>query len=672
MSNDAPQNPGNAADSLRALSDAAPLHAASVQYFRLPRSVWQPALESVRALGVRFVDVPIPWSVHEMREGHFDFGEDNPRLDVVAFLELAASIGLRAIVRFGPVLAAGLSSGGIPERVVWDESCMSRTRTGAPRLNAVLPAAYPAPSHASRAFHDHAAVFLRTSAERISRLAVPGGPIALAIVGDEYRPTALPPGSSHGDHHPDALAQYRRFLKHRYRGIAALRRVHGPDATFDGVEPPSEDALSAPDALGAQLDWLEAQEAIVEGAFYRYRSVLDKHGMRSTLKVYELARAQSQAVDPIRMARVAGAVSYDLRGEASEEGVRRIAACMGRAAAGAGQRNDPVFVSRAYAGFPADASPRSDADDLFVAMAALAYGARGIGLHEGVQRDRWIGGPVDAHGRARRSAEQWRRLFGALDRTQHGKLARVAPVRIAVPRSMERLELLMCATAPFSAEVASGEPFDASLEGEADPTRGALAEARAFVTALERVLEGERVPYAVVPAEALERSLGDARWTIVVCPGALDAALTSAVAQHLLVGKAVSVGPRAPERDGHFMPTPARLPAVQHPKVPLVLPRGPSTLSELVRTALHDLDVPRLAAEPAVVRTTLHVDSHGKPRSLFVINPSEHGVEARVSAPRCSRAQDAMSGEDAVVQDGTAALPVAPRTVRLLALDPDP
>jgi beta-galactosidase len=672
MSNDALQNPGQVPDGLRKLSDVTPLHAGSAQYFRLARSVWQPALESLHAIGVRFVDVAIPWNVHETRAGRFDFGEDNPRLDVVAFLGLAASIGLRAIVRFGPLLSAGLPFGGIPERVVWDEACMSRTRTGAPRLEAALPAAYPLPSHASRAFHDQAAAFLRAAAERVARLAAPGGPLACAIVGDEHRPTALPAGASHGDHHPDAIAQYRRFLKHRYRNIAALRRIHGPDATFDGVEPPTDDARSDPDALGAQLDWLEAQEAIVEGAFYRYRSVLDKHGLRDVTKVYELTGSRSQvAVDPLRMARVAGGVSYELRGEASVEGVRAIAACMSRAAAGAGQRNDPVFVSKAYAGFAADASPRSDADDLFVAMTALAYGARGIGLHEGVQRDRWIGGPVDAHGRARRSAEPWRRLLAALDRTRHATLVRLAPVRIAVPRSVERLDLLTSATAPFAASVACSKPFDAALEGEADPTRGALAEAHAFVTALERALERERVPYAVVAAEAIERSLGDALWTIVACPGALDGVLTSAIAQHVLVGKAVSVGPRAPERDGHFLPTSARLPAVQHPKVPLVLPRGPSTLSELVRTALADLDVPRLAAEPSVVRTTLHVDSYGKPRSLFVINPSEQSVDARVSAPRFSRARDAISGETVATQDGTAALPVPPRTVRILALDSD-
>lgn len=673
MSIDALQNPRHSANGLRALADSTPLHTGSVHYFRLARSVWQPALESLRALGARFVDTAIPWNVHETEPGLFDFGEGDPRLDVVGFIELAARLGLRAIVRFGPVLSAELPYDGIPERVVWDEACMARTRTGAPRLNAALPVAYPSPSHASRAFHDHAATFLRAAAERIAKLAGAGGPIALAIVGDEHRTTAsMPHGIAHGDHHPDAIAQYRRFLKHRYRNVAALRRVHGVDATFEALDPPSDDARSDPDALGAQLDWLEAQEAIVEGAFYRYRSVLDKHGLRDTVKLYELPSARAQvAVDPLRMARVADGVSLELSAEASEDGVRTIAAVTTRAAADPSPRDQPVFVSRTYAGFPADAAPRSEADDLFVAMTALAYGARGLGLHECVQRDRWIGGPIDARGRPRPFAEHWRRLFVALERTEHAKLVRHTAVRIAVPRSVERLGLLSAATAPFSARLLGRDPAELVLEGDADPTGGALAAARTFLVELVRALERARVPHAFVPAESIERSLGDAAWTIVVCPGALDGVLLSAISQHLLVGKAVSVGPQAPERDGHFIPTSARLPAVRHPKVPPVLSPEPSALSTRVEDAIEELGIARLPAEPGILRTALHTDANGVPRSLFVINPGGGDVEAAVSAPRARRAHDAMSGKEIAVQDGTAVLMVPPRTVRLLALDTD-
>src|SRR5215471_12127195 len=113
-----------------------PLYAGALHYFRLPKNAWQPALESLAALGVRFVDTVVPWVVHEKAPSVFDFGEDNPRLDVIGFLELAARVGLRSIVRLGPMLDTELAFGGIPERVIWDEACMARTESGAPLVAA--------------------------------------------------------------------------------------------------------------------------------------------------------------------------------------------------------------------------------------------------------------------------------------------------------------------------------------------------------------------------------------------------------------------------------------------------------------------------------------------------------------------------------------------------------
>ncbi|HEX4338652.1 MAG TPA: beta-galactosidase [Polyangiaceae bacterium] len=669
--NDALQNSKLVPEGLRAGSDIVPLYTGSVHYFRLPRTAWQRALESLAAMGARFVDIPVPWNVHETSPGEFDFGEDNPRLDVAGFIELAARTGLRTIVRIGPMLASELTFDGVPERVVWDEASMSRTRSGAPRLTAALPVAYPAPSHASRAFHEHAAVYLRAVAERLAPLAGEGGAVALAFVGDERRAPLLSQGASDGDHHPDALSQYRRFAKHRYGSIGPLRRVHGPAATFDTLEPPSGRVPSDPDALGPHLDWLEAQEAIAEGAFYRYRAVLERHGLAGVVKLHEQGDARAAApVDPVRMERVANGVTFACRASASEAGRRELAFIVGRAAARARAHREPVFASRTYAGFAADMTPRTDEDDLFVAMTALAYGARAVALDAGVQRDRWIGGPIDAHGKARPSAEQWRRLFAALEETQHRELTRPAPVRIVVPRLLERLGWLASATAPFPAALLGLDASEDALEGESDPTAGALAEARAFMTTVEKLLDEKRVPYEFVSAEGAERSLGDARWTIVVCPGALDPTLTSAIAQHAFGGKAVSVGPRAPERDAHFLATSARLPTLAQTPAPQLLPRGPSTLSELIATTLTDLRIAPLAAEPEAIRTTLHVDTEGRPRALFVINATGDELVAKVSVAGAKTASDPMSGEAMKVDDGNVSVVVPARTVRLLALGP--
>src|SRR5260221_5970288 len=188
-----------------------PLLSGSVDYFRLPRAAWQGAVDELKGLGARLVDIAIPWSVHEKARGVLDFGEDNPRLDVVHFIELSARAALRTIAHLGPGVGAELTFGGIPERVVWDEACQARSPTLGPLMVAALPLAYPAPSQARRAFHDEAALWLGAAAAKLAPPASPAGPRLLCYVGDESR-AILPTRPYDRDYHPDAIAQYRRFL----------------------------------------------------------------------------------------------------------------------------------------------------------------------------------------------------------------------------------------------------------------------------------------------------------------------------------------------------------------------------------------------------------------------------------------------------------------------------
>src|SRR5688572_18334733 len=82
--------------------DLVPLRAGSIHYWRLETRAWKPALEAVKRMGLPFVDTYIPWGVHEIAAGSYDFGTSDPRLDVVRFIELAHELGLFVIARPGP------------------------------------------------------------------------------------------------------------------------------------------------------------------------------------------------------------------------------------------------------------------------------------------------------------------------------------------------------------------------------------------------------------------------------------------------------------------------------------------------------------------------------------------------------------------------------------------
>src|SRR6185369_10812910 len=71
-------------------------------------------------------------------------------------------------------------------------------------------------------------------------------------------------------------------------------------------------------------------------------------------------------------------------------------------------------------------------------------------VYMAVERDRWIGAPIDPHGRPRPFATFWKKLAAALDRVGFFQLVRRAPVRILTPRSERRLARVMHAFGPIT------------------------------------------------------------------------------------------------------------------------------------------------------------------------------------------------------------------------------
>ena len=74
-----------------------PLIAGSVHYWRLDPQDWRACLEATRALGVRLIDVYIPWNVHEIAPGKLELGQGDPQRDVGAFIRLAHELDLYAV-----------------------------------------------------------------------------------------------------------------------------------------------------------------------------------------------------------------------------------------------------------------------------------------------------------------------------------------------------------------------------------------------------------------------------------------------------------------------------------------------------------------------------------------------------------------------------------------------
>jgi beta-galactosidase len=91
-------------------------------------------------------------------------------------------------------------------------------------------------------------------------------------------------------------------------------------------------------------------------------------------------------------------------------------------------------------------------------------------------------------------------------------------------------------------------------------------------------------------------------------------------------------------------------------------------IGELLDVAQARLALGTLQAEPAEISVELHRRKTGEPAALFVINPSDHDVDASVSAAGAEVATDALDGQDYHARLGRLELRLLARSVRMLEL----
>ncbi len=653
-----------------------PLYAGSVHYWRLAVEDWRACLRAVREVGFRLVDVYVPWAVHEQAPGVFDFGEHDPKLDVVRFLRLAHELGLYAIVRPGPHINAELTHFGIPARLIWDPACQARSPLGNPVMLPMIPVAFPVPSYASEVFHREAERYFAALGPKLAPLRYPEGPIVLLQVDNEgalyFRDSAYDQ-----DYHPDAVAQYRRYVAAKYGTAAALAAAYGPAAAeFEALEPPARFDAESAEGLARHLDWVEFHEELLASSMGRMRASLEASGLGGLPTSHNLPFGQETTpLNAARLGKSVDLVALDYYHKASPLDRLVIARRTTELVARCEGRGHPPFAAEMGAGFPPFFPPLVEDDSAFTLLAALAYGLRGFNAYMAVERDRWLGAPIDRRGRKRPFARFYERLLRALGEVDFPRLRRRAPVRLVTPRSLRRLTRAMHAFGPatgaFFAVLGAGAR-ERCFEDELGLGGPIALEGDAFVRAFEGALEARGVPFAHVAGEDADVALGGARWVVCATAGGLKPALLARLRAMAGEGAWVTLGPRPPERDGSM-----RLLAPPPELGGLRLVRGergasgPSraAVDREVARAIEALSLPTYACSPGGVHATAFEDERGDLRAAFVLNPGPDDVVARVALPGVAGAVDLLDGGEAFeAEGGLLEVRMPPRRVRFFRL----
>jgi beta-galactosidase len=136
----------------------------ALHYFRVLPETWRDRLEKMRVFGLNTVETYVAWNLHEPRPGKFRF---DGMLDIVKFIETAAEVGLKIIVRPGPYICSEWDFGGLPSWLLKDPNMQVRC-------------AYPPYLAAVDRFFD--ALLPRLAQLQSTR----GGPIIAMQVENEY------------------------------------------------------------------------------------------------------------------------------------------------------------------------------------------------------------------------------------------------------------------------------------------------------------------------------------------------------------------------------------------------------------------------------------------------------------------------------------------------------
>jgi beta-galactosidase len=637
-----------------------PLYSGAVHYFRLKPSAWRPALEGLKSLGINMVETYVPWGVHELRDGTYDFGQYDPQKDLGEFLDLAQRVGLFAFVRPGPNINAELTYFGLPRRVVFDEACQARSPRGRPLPFIAPPRMFPVPSFASERFFQETERWYIEAAKIVAPRVWPHGPVVLVQVDNEaafyFRDAPYDQ-----DHHPDALHKYVEFLRKRYGELDKLNAAQGTEyANWEAAVPPTRCLPDAPrTALRRSLDLMSFQEELLASALERMQHAL-RNSFGALPTVHNLPLGEAGL--PATLARIDRVV--DISGLDYYHHQEQLSTVKERTLRMVGSVRLP-YAPEMGIGAPPWFAPRSEADSLQSLLCACAYGIRGLNLYMAVDRDRWYGAPFDEMGRERPHAGALRRIIKALVRTQFHALTRRVEVGIVLPKEYARLSRATHTVGAFSPSLlalAGAGPSAACLSsafGFAAPIQLVWGE---FVACFAKALSRAGIPYVYIESDADPTLLAELRVLISPSYEFADPARLARLLAFANDGGTVLCGPTLPSLDDALQEN-VDLPDAS--SLRLCDADQADAIIEALAAELR-LGTP-FAAQPTGVETALHEDAAGA-KLLFVVQPSAAPVDAEIQLPEPMALTDVLT-EDRYEGQTSASIPLAGFSCRMFTCE---
>lgn len=630
------------------------LYGGAVHYWRLAPSTWDPILQQVKDLGFTMISIYIPWEVHEIERGVFDFGERDPRNDIDSFLTLCEEKGFRIVVRPGPQINSELTWFGYPRRILADPELHALSAQGSKAVLTQVPKPIPALSYASEKFYAETALWYDAICPILARHAHPRGGIVAAQVDNEMA-FFFGINAYSSDFSASSLTRYRQFLVEKYGSLAAINTAHSTShAAIEDVEPPRRFSATVKSDIPAHVDWIEYREHYLVDSMNRLAGMMRDRGLDGVALFHNYPHplgpggAASGFTTPFNLPMLEEKLDFVGFDIYSRKHLYHHVKTVGSYVVGTSRfPYVPEFIAGVW---PWYLRPGEAYDEEFVTKAALMQGLKGFSRYMLVERDRWLDSPIRRDGRVRDKAKMFARANAMQSAGGFAHLRRDADVLLLANREYDRLEaasVLVSFPGDFLETPSTFSEYPNRMtvaEDDLGFSRPIQVEKSLWFSAFYDALYASGCGYVLS-----DTALKSTRWSphralVVPTFAYLNDATQRALIEYAEAGGVAVIGPEIPQLDSLMNPASTLVDALAGATLPpggwcdarvgkgrIVVVTELGAVGNAVGWALEQTGVPLVSKSDPRVDVVCHRDVRDPARRvLFVCNPTSDAIRVRV------------------------------------------
>lgn len=372
-----------------------PFYSGSFHYWRSAKENWGRILDNILEMGFQIVETYIPWSVHEISEGCFDFGEIRKENDLDGFLTLCEQKGLYVIVRPGPHINAEMKNFGYPEWIVNDPEIAAKNPWNTEVVYPYVTGPFAILSYCSSKFYEKVHLYFKQLEPILKKHASPNGNI-IAIQADNETCNFFRDNPYIMDYSEESIALYKQYLSEKFSTVSRMNgKLHTQYDNFEAVKAPA--GYDGTNYLECQ-EWVQYKEAQILYSIQKTADFIQE----MDLKIPVFHNCAYQTYTPVSLQRderleglsLAGIDAYPEGGSTAmlKQRIRFMSGSSRLAYVpefGSGSWFDREYLLSAE-------------EERFAYLYSFMNGLKAINYYMLVERNRWTGCPITNNGQIRK------------------------------------------------------------------------------------------------------------------------------------------------------------------------------------------------------------------------------------------------------------------------------